>query len=85
MVVTIDKIEEFRTDLKHKIEKAVKFLKWDRMKLAEEYGNHERQSTYSRATITQLANVWAGREKDSQKMYDFLAEKVEEKKEGKQW
>ena len=80
MTVTIDKIAEFRTDLKHKIEKAVQFLKWDRMKLAEEYGNHVQQKEYSRATITQLANVWAGREKDSQKMYDFLSKKVAERR-----
>lgn len=76
---TLDSINQFRVDLKHKIENALIILKWDRMKLAEEYGIHLKEKSYSRARMTQLVNVHAGHEVCSKKMHDWLSDRIGDK------
>lgn len=82
--ITLDNIKRFRVDLKHQIENALLVLKWDRMKLAEQYGNHVKEDSYSRARMTQLVNVHAGHEDSSKKMLDWMLEIIEESN-GRDW
>ena len=76
--ITLDDFKSFRLDLNHKIEKALLTLKWDRMRLAEAYGNYKKEDSYSRARMTQLVNVHAGHEDCAKEMYDWMLEKIKE-------
>lgn len=79
--ITIDDVKRFRINLRHKIENAYMIiLKWDRQKLAEEYGvfTNVNNSPYTKARINQLVNVIKGEEENSQDMFDWLELRIKE-------
>ena len=78
--ITIEDVRKFRISLKHKIENALEDLKWDRLKLAEEYGifNSKECIPYTPARINQLVNVNRGEEENSQAVYNWLLVQIGE-------
>ena len=85
--ITVEDLRKLRIDLSYKLNTALANLKWDRMKLAEQYGLHMQNSEYSKGRISQLIRVNKGEEENSQKLLDWMLEKIEEQKnmESRQW
>ena len=77
-------IKNFRKNLKRGIEDALDILCWDRMKLAETYGNHVQETAYTEVRIGQLINVNKGEEVNSEKMFKWMNEQIEEQN-GREW
>ena len=82
--ITGNDIKNFRKNLKRGIEDALDILCWDRMKLAEAYGNHVQETTYTEVRIGQLINVNKGEEENSEKMFKWMNEQIEEQN-GREW
>jgi len=77
--ITIEEVRRFRISLKHNIENALEKLKWDRKKLADEYGiyNHENNIPYTPARISQLVNVIKGEEENAYEMYSWMLGEID--------
>ena len=73
-------IKRFRKEVSRDIEDALEVLRWDRMKLAESYGNHIQEKSYTEARIGQLINVNRGEEENSERMLNWMNKQIEARK-----
>lgn len=79
-IIKMSELKKLRLSMNHSIENALEGLGWDRAKLAQEYGVHMREGTYSKMRISQLINVNKGEEENSENLLNWMLEKIKENK-----
>ena len=76
--VAVEDLKKLRIRLSYNLNTALENLKWDRMKLAEEYGHHMQSKEYTKGRISQLMKVNKGEEENSEKMFKWMNEQIKE-------